>query len=383
MRTSTTQAETVRVYRCELPLSRPYQLSSALGELTHAEPVVVEIETTDGHRGYGETDPFVPFTQQSARSVATLLDEFLADALRDVDVTNPNALHDRLDAVYGPENHLVKSAVDMACYDLLGKTTGRPTSDFLGGHVHEEIDVLWPIGNVPADECARQTRAREAEGFTTFMLKTGYFSIDEDIARLRAIREATTDETDVIVDANQGWDVRTAVEFTERAAEYDVAFLEQPVPASDIDGLRRVRDASSIPVSADESLFSVRDARKLVEADAVDIFSIKVAKHGGLHEAKHIVDLAEAYGISCYMNSMLEAGFTQAASLQLGLSTNGLVDVGHAYMSPLRLGETLTDFDQQITDGTVTPSGDSGLGVTPTKDLSSVAAEVYEIDVEN
>ncbi|WP_411964801.1 mandelate racemase/muconate lactonizing enzyme family protein [Haloferax sp. YSMS24] len=381
MRTPTTQAETVRVYRCELPLSTPYQLSSVLGELTHAEPVVVEIETTDGHRGYGETDPFIPFTQDSARSVVALLDEFLGDALADVDVTNPNEVHNRLDAVYGPDNHLVKSAVDMACYDLLGKVTGRPASDFLGGRVHDEIDVLQPLGNVPADECARQTRALEAEGFSTFMLKTGYFSIDEDIARLRAIREATGDETDVIVDANQGWDVRTAVEFAERAVEYDVAFLEQPVPADDVDGLRRVREASPIPISADESLFSVRDARRLIEADAVDIFSIKVAKHGGLREAKHIVDMAEAFDVACYMNSMIETGFTQAASLQLGVSTNALVDVGHAYMSPLRLGETLTDFDQQITDGTVTPSDDPGLGVTPTRDLSSVAQEVCEIDL--
>ncbi|WP_416839992.1 mandelate racemase/muconate lactonizing enzyme family protein [Haloferax sp. DFSO52] len=381
MRTPTTQAKTVRVYRCQLPLSTPYQLSSVLGELTYTEPVIVEIETTDGHRGYGETDPFVPFTQQSARSVTTLLDEFLGDALAGVDVTNPNQLHHRLDAVFGPNNHLVKSAIDMACYDLLGTVTGRPTSDFLGGRVHDEIDVLQPIGNVPADECARKTRALEADGFTTFMLKTGYFSTDEDLERLRAIRDATGDETDIIVDANQGWDVRTAIDFAERAVDYDVAFLEQPVPADDIDGLSRVREASPIPVSADESLFSVRDARTLIEADAVDIFSVKVAKHGGLHEAKRIVDLAEAFGVSCYMNSMIEAGFTQAASLQLGASTSSLVDVGHAYMSPLRLGETLTDFDQQISGGSITPRDAPGLGVSPTTDLSSFAQEVFEIEI--
>ena len=105
------------------------------------------------------------------------------------------------------------------------------------------------------------------------------------------------------------------------------------------------------------------DAATLVREKAVDAFSLKVSKNGGLSKTKKIGELADAFGIRCLMNSMLEFGITQAASLQVGCTLTNLLDLGHAYGSVLRMSDDVTDFGQNISDGVVTVPRGAGLGV--------------------
>ena len=113
--------------------------------------------------------------------------------------------------------------------------------------------------------------------------------------------------------------------------------------------MAKIRRSIDIPLSADEGVMTLQDARHLVEAEAVDIFSIKVTKNGGIRPAKEICEFAAAHGIQVFFNSMIEEGITEAASLQIGVTCQNIVTtIGHAYFSPNRLAGDLCSFHDQI-----------------------------------
>jgi muconate cycloisomerase len=170
------------------------------------------------------------------------------------------------------------------------------------------------------------------------------------------------------VDANQGWEVADALEFTHGIRGHRPDLIEQPVKRWNMEGLRRIRERSPSPLSADESLATIQDAAMLIRERAVDAFSIKVSKNGGLDKSKQIAMVADAFGLRCLMNSMLEFGISQAASLQLGCTLPNLLDLGHAYGSVVRMSDDITDFGQNISQATVKVPTGNGLGVTLNED---------------
>jgi L-alanine-DL-glutamate epimerase-like enolase superfamily enzyme len=144
--------------------------------------------------------------------------------------------------------------------------------------------------------------------------------------------------------------------------------LEQPVVRSDLAGLKQIRNRLGCLLSADESLVTVEDAAALIRARSADVFSIKVSKNGGLTQSMTIARVAQAFKLKVLMNSMLEFGITQAASLQLGCTLGNLLECGHAYMSVLRMSDDITDFGQNISNAVVTVPARPGLGVAVADD---------------
>lgn len=350
--------------KCEIPLASSYTLSEALGTLEATTPIYLRLRTESGETGVGESVAMIPFTEKSPDAVMALLAEYVPTILSGVDPTNPNALQRRMAAVLGEDNLLAKAAIDMACYDLYGKLVDRPVYELLGGRLRSSIPILKPLGNDSPEANARKAQRELDDGFGSFMLKTGQYSIETDLERLSTLRAQVGEDVPLVVDANQGWDSRTAIEFASRAHPSSVRFLEQPVPSHDVDGLRRIRQHSQLPVSCDESLFSVRDARRLLTENAVDVFSLKVIKHGGITPTRELMVLADSFGKQCFMNSMIETGVAQAASLHVGVTCPSLVEMGHAYMSPLRLGSSVTNYEDRFVSGSqaVVPEA-PGLGV--------------------
>jgi len=345
-----------------VPLAQPYKLSAVYGVRTQAEAIVVRVETDRGLIGWGEADPCPPFTEETAGGVMAALADHLGPPLigRDPTLVNRHLAH--MDARLSG-NLAAKAALDMALHDLTGKGWGLPATMLIGGPVHADLAVLWPLGSGTIEDDAPVIEARRAEGYNAFMVKMGAADVRADVARLRALIERYGGEIDLIPDANQGWTEAEALSFAEALRGYDVTLLEQPVAADNIAGLARVRRAATFPVSADESVTSARRALQLVEARAVDVFSVKVSKNGGLAGGRRIASIAAASGLGCLMNSMLELGIAQAASLQLGIATENLHDTGHAYMSVLRMADDVTDFGRLVSGGRVRPSDRPGLGV--------------------
>ncbi len=346
----------------ELPFAVPYKLSKSYGTLTHTRAVIVRLETDDGLVGLGEANPTPPFTEETPGSVFAALGDFIWPAIKGEDASSINAVLDRIDIPLSG-NHVAKGAIDMALFDLAGKALDVPCHRLLGGQRRDTLKVLWPLGSGTFDDDRAVLDEKTAEGYRGFMLKMGVRPIREEIDRLAALFSRYGDGLDIIVDANQGWSCAQALDFAHQARAFPLRLIEQPVSAGDHAGLSQVRAAARQPVSADESIQSLDDARALLASGAVDVFSIKISKNGGFRASRRIAELAGMHGVDCLMNSMLEFGVTQAASLQLGAVLGNLMDIGHAYMSTLRLADDVTDFAGHVSGGVVTVPQSPGLGI--------------------
>ena len=144
--------------------------------------------------------------------------------------------------------------------------------------------------------------------------------VAQDIARVRAVRELAGSDVTIGIDGNCGWDLATARQGLAALEELDILFAEQPIGTEDVRSLAALRQATSIPLMADESVFTPAEARHLVSFDAVDILSVYPGKHSGILPAMTISNIAQAAGIVCSMGSNLELGVATAAMLHLGVA---------------------------------------------------------------
>ncbi len=357
----------IQIDRLAVDLVHPYHLSKEYGIFSTATPVLVRMFTDEGIVGYGECDPWPLFTGDSDLVSALILEKHLAPMLLGADPTNINQLHRKMDAIIRGQ-HLTKSAIDMAAYDIFGKSVGKPVHQLLGGKRRDSMRCMWSIGGSTPEESAQDVLKAKALGYDGCMIKIGGPDYKLDAARTIAVREAVGKDFPLIVDANQGWDVDTAIRYAGLVKNCDILFFEQPVQSWDVEGMAKVRRAIDMPLSADEGVMTLADAKNLVRADAVDVFSIKVTKNGGIQPAKTLCDFAAANGIQVFFNSMIEEGITQAASLQIGATCDNIVNtIGHAYFSPNRLVGDICNFHTFIhpEQGLVEIPDGPGLGIIP------------------
>ena len=368
----------IQIDRLAVPLVHPYHLSKEYGIFATATPVLVRMYTDEGIVGYGECDPWPLFTGDSAEVSTLILEKHLAPMLLGADPTNINELHRRMDAIIRNQ-HLTKSAVDMAAYDIWGKATGMPVHQLLGGKRRDTMRCMWSIGGSTPEESAADVLEAKALGYDGCMITIGGPDYKLDAARTRAVREAVGKDYPLIVDANQGWDVDTAIRYWKLIRDCDILFFEQPLQSWDVEGMAQVRRAIDIPLSADESVMTLQDARALVKAEAADVFSVKVTKNGGIQPAKAICEFAAANGIQVFFNSMIEEGITQAASLQIGATCSNIVNtIGHAYFSPNRLNSDICSYHTFIhpEQGLVEIPNGPGLGI----ELDEAAIAKYLVE---
>ena len=349
----------------EVPLIHPYHLSKEYGILSLATPVIVSIFTDEGIVGYGECDPWPLFTGDSAQTSELLLREHLAPALLGKDPMNINEIHRVMNAVIRGQ-YLTKSAIDMAVYDIFGKACGLPVHQLLGGKSRDKMRCMWSIGGSTPEESINEILEAKKLGYYGCMIKVGSQNYKLDAERTRAVRDAVGKDYPLIADANQGWDFDTALRYCKEVRDCDLLFFEQPLQSWDVQGMAKLHGMIDIPLSADESVVTMQDARNLIEADAVDIFSIKVTKNGGIQSAKAICEYAAVSGVQVFFNSMIEEGITEAASLHVGCTCQNIVStIGHAYFSPNRLMSDICDYHTYLCpeEGCVYVPDKPGLGI--------------------
>jgi muconate cycloisomerase len=290
------------------------------------------------------------------------LKETLLPAVLSTGKAEPRHIDVLLDTLT-PKHLSAKGAVSMAVLDILGKRLSVPVATLLGGALRTSLPVLWPLGSGSAEDDIPVIEQRAAQGFSSFMLKMGVVPARDELHRVATLRNRYGSRLTLIADANQGWSRDEAREFLAGVSASDLAFCEQPVRKDDLEGMAQLAATSHVPISADESVIGLQDAARIASLGAATIVSIKSSKNGGPLRAQSIAAVAEAFGIRCYMNSMLEFGITQAASLQHTVTIGNLVDAGHAFMSTLRMAEDPTDFSSFVRDGVVHLPDAAGLGV--------------------
>ncbi|MCI4445948.1 MAG: dipeptide epimerase [Candidatus Aminicenantes bacterium] len=301
----------IEIYNFDIPLISPFRI--AIGTMYAANDVLVKIITDSGLYGIGEACPFPPITgetQEGNIAAAKAIREMLLDK-------DPLSIEGIIDSI-GNIVHSNPSAVaayDMALYDLLGKAAGLPLYKLLGGYRSSfETDLTTGL-NTP-EKMVESVKESLAQGYRQIKIKVGE-DPDLDVRRVQLVREAIGPEVPLRIDANQGWSVPQAISTLRRLEPFRIQFVEQPVKASDLAGLKKVQEQSPVPVMADESLFSPADAIKLVKEGACEYFNIKLMKAGGILNSLKIAHVAAAANMQCMVGCMLETklGLTAASHL--------------------------------------------------------------------
>jgi len=312
--------EKIELIKLNIPYKEPFVIS--LGIIPEATNVVVRIHVSDGRVGTGECAPFVYIvgeTQDTVFSLAQSVSRMLLG--RDPDDIEGN-LYEIDRAVKG--NPTMKSAFDMAFYDLLAQKAGLPLFRLLGGKQKKEIHTDMTISIGPPEKVARDALNFKEAGFPAIKVKLGTTRA-ADVARIRAIREAVGPDYPIRIDANQGWDSLTAIETLKALEAFHIEHCEEPIAHWNHQEQVRVRENSPIPIMADESLFDHHDAFRLASLGTCDYFNIKFSKSGGIHKALKIIAIAEASGKKCQVGCMSESRFALTALMHLVLASPQII----------------------------------------------------------
>ena len=291
---------------------------------TILEYLLVRIDTDDGAFGIGEAPVDVGFFGQTLEEVQAAIEDYLGPQIVGLDPFDREYVLHRIDY---RGNSCAKSGIDLAVHDLIGRALGAPVSDLIGGSHKQRIAVAIEIaGGAPADMAAACVAYMD-KGVRAFKPKIGGYP-DRDVDRLRAIRDAVGPDVSLRADANQGYSPKEAIRLCRLAEKHDVALelLEQPVAAWNLQGMAQVRAAVDTLIEADESCYTPHDAMQIIRHEAADVLNIKVAKAGGLYNAKKIAALAEAAGLGCVLGTAFGLGVKVAAKLHLAASTIGMLD---------------------------------------------------------
>jgi L-alanine-DL-glutamate epimerase-like enolase superfamily enzyme len=318
----------ISIYKADIPQIEPFKI--AIMEITDALNIYVKIETDSGLYGMGEASPFWRICGETqAISIAAARD--LALLLKGKD---PLAIEARVSDMQGylDNTPTIRSAFDMALYDLLGKAAGLPLYAVLGGARRELVtDLTIGIGEV--GQMAEKAKKIVARGFKAIKVKLGTTAA-QDIARIRAIREAIGESVPIRIDANQGWDYNTALEVLLALEPLGVQYCEQPVVNWNYSDMAALRRRTTIPIMADDGLKDQHDAFKLCSSQACDYLNIKLSKAGGIRNALNICAVAESCGKACMVGCMLESrlGLTAAAHLASARAIIRFCDLDSALM---------------------------------------------------
>ena len=283
------------------------------------EYVLVRIETDEGVTGIGEAPVDIGFFGHTVEEVRVAVDDYLGPHLVGRDPFDREQLMGLIDF---RGNSCAKAGIDLALHDLMGKALGTPVSTLIGGRHTDRIPVAVEIAAGPPDAMAEACVAFMTEGVRAFKPKVGQ-EPRADADRLLAIREAVGPEVSIRADANQGYTPKEAIALCRLAERHELGLdlLEQPVPAWDLPGMALVRRSVGTLIEADEACYSIHDAVQIVRHEAADVLNIKIAKAGGLYQAKKIAAIAEAAGLQCVLGTAFGLGIEMAAKLHLAAST--------------------------------------------------------------
>jgi len=283
----------------------------ATGTMDHAQNVFIRVHTDAGFYGVGECSAFPMIVGETQDTCIVMAREF-AKLWKD---TDPLDIEGRLQQLHNftAGNTTIKSAFDMALYDIAAKNAGLPLYQYWGGQKRKvETDIT--IGIADPKTMAEKAVAFKKLGAGILKVKLGK-SAKEDVERIKQIREAVGKNLKIRVDANQGWSFDAAVYALQSLGRYDIEFCEQPMRSWYDDRLPELMTLSPVKIMADESVYNHHDARKQINTRSCDYINIKLAKSGGMLEAKKIHDLAVEHNIPCMMGGMLESRIALSAKL--------------------------------------------------------------------
>lgn len=362
----------IRAWQVDLPLNEGTYKWSGGKSVTVFDSTVVEIETDQGITGYGEVCPLGPaYLAAYAAGVRTGIREIGSQLLGE-DPTQLARINRRMDAALKGHPY-VKSALDMACWDILGKTAGMPVCELLGGRYGEDFHLYRAISQESPEEMAAKVHGYRSEGYKRFQLKVGG-DPDVDIQRIRAVSAVLQPGDRLVADANTGWLQHEAIRVSRAVRDLDV-YIEQPCLT--YEECRAVRRQIDQPFVLDEVIDNIEMLLRAHGEGAADVVNLKISKLGGLTRARQLRDLCVSLGIGMTLEDSWGGDIVTAAISHLAHST------------PTEFLFSSTDFNSYVTrtiaqgaphrqQGRLAASRSPGLGITPLlNEFGSPAVEIH------
>ncbi len=353
----------IKAYQVDLPLHEGSYNWSGGKSVEVFDSTVVRVETESGIAGHGEVCPLGPVYLPAYAAGARAGIAELAPHLIGEDPTQLERLNRRMDAALKGHPY-AKSAIDVACWDILGQIAGLPVSTLLGGRYGESFVLYRAISQQAPEEMAAKVAGYRAEGYRRFQLKVGS-GVETDVERIRAVAAELEPGDVLIADANTGWLMHQAARVVRAVRDVDV-YIEQPCDS--YEECLSIRRRTDHPFVLDEAIDSIDTFLRAHGDRAMDVINIKIGKLGGLTRARQLRDLCVSLGVAMTIEDSWGGDVVTAAIAHLAHST------------PTELLFTSTDFNSYVTvstaqgaprreNGRMAAPSRPGLGIEPRMDV--------------
>ncbi len=350
----------IRIYSVPLPVAgKPYRMARTVVDAL--DSTVVEIRTSTGITGYGETCPVGPvYAPQHALGARAAFAE-IGPALIGLDPLQIDNIQRAMDGALNGARY-AKAAIDIALWDIAGKAYGARVCDLLGGAVRDKVPSYYSITVGTPDESARVMAERQAEGYPRIQLKVGGRPLEEDLAAIRAVAEVKRPDVKLAIDANRGWTARDAITASRLNAGLDCVF-EQPCDTyEEIAAIRRVIQH---PIYLDESTENIGVVLRAIGEGVADGFGFKVTRLGGLSTMRTIRDICRARNLPHTVDDAWGGDIIAAACVHLGATVNPEHFDGCWIAAPYIKGHYDEENPVAIRNGWIDVPKGHGLGITP------------------
>lgn len=295
-------------------------VSGARGTHDTSNFLLARIETSAGVDGFGEVSATLPWSGEDATTAAHTIDAVLGPAVVGRPLLPVADLQDRMDRSLAA-NPFTKAGLATALWDAYARLLDVSLATLLGGPLRTEIPIKCSLSG-DGDRLAETYTAAVAAGFRAFKVKVG-LGVEGDLARVAAARRLAGPDAFIGMDANGGYTAAQARALLAAVEPSRPAFLEQPVPATDLRAMAGLRDRG-LPIVADESVFGMADLIAVIRADAADLISLYIGKGGGPGRAAAMGQVAAAHGLAVIIGSNGELGLGAAAQLQVACAIESL-----------------------------------------------------------
>jgi L-Ala-D/L-Glu epimerase len=292
--------EKIQIYKYSIPM-HPFTI--ATGTMDFAQNILIKMYTSENIVGIGECSAFPMIVGETQNTCYEMAKDF-ARLWKKKDALN---IEERLTELqlFTAGNSTIKSAFDIALYDIASQYTNQPLYQYLGGTKKEMLTDIT-VGISSPKVMAAQAKVFVEKGATILKIKLGK-DVATDVERIKTIRENIGNDIKIRIDANQGWGVDDATKALTQLGQYNIEFCEQPMRTYNDEYLPALVKKSPIKIMADESVYNHHDAMRLIKYKACDYINIKFAKSGGIHEALKIIAVCKENKIPCMMGGMLES----------------------------------------------------------------------------
>ena len=350
----------IETFKVGMPLTKTFTSGNKAKNATRC--LVIRILANDGSIGVSSVDP-------SSRAVfpdtAEALDDTVQNHLTPVllgeDPTNINRILNLIEAK--TNNQLgARAGIELACIDLTCRLMGISLCKYLGGTINTKVLFNGWVGELPPDEAIVEALQWQNQGFQSMKIKVGS-NIEQDIARINAVRQAVDPGIKLRIDANEQYTVKDAKIFCDAVKDFDLQLFEQPVHRDNLEGLFEIRKETEIPIMADESVGDHKSLMRVIKADCADFVKFGLTQAGGVTAASQMIASAEAASVKVVVGHGFGLSLSTMAEIMLGASSNNILP-GLECVGPLKVTDTVTNEQLDISRGEINIGEAIGIGMT-------------------